>query len=355
MTVGLAFGTPPIFKFGSDKLQREFLPPIFNGKKRICIAITEPDAGSDVANIQTTAVKSKDGKQYILNGTKKWITNGIWSDYAAMAVRTGGKGSGGLSMLVVPLKGHDGVEMRRMKVSGNLSSGTTFIELDDVKVPTSNLIGKEGEGMKYISTSPSPCLHITPYHSYQAHHLQTTRTNNLPVTNFNHERLLIAIGVCAQARVALSAALAYTLKRQAFGQPLIAQPVVRNRLARAGAELESLWSWVESFVYSMIHLPKATADIELGGLTALAKAKAGLVLNECAQCAVLLFGGNGFTRTGQGEVAERINREVFGARIPGGSEDVMFDLAVRQLVKNYERKTKALEGEELKAGGRAKI
>ena len=173
------------------------------------------------------------------------------------------------------------------------------------------------------------------------------------MTNFNHERLLISIGVAAQARVALSAAVAYTMKRKAFSQTLMSQPVVRNRLARAGAELESLWSWVESFVYSMTLLPKEVADVELGGLTALAKAKAGLVLNECAQCAVLLFGGNGFTRSGQGEVAERIYREVMGARIPGGSEDVMFDLAVRQLVKNFERKTKELGGKELENGGRA--
>lgn len=164
------------------------------------------------------------------------------------------------------------------------------------------------------------------------------------MTNFNHERLIISIGVAQQSRIALSAAMSYVMQRHAFGQPLIAQAVVRNRLARAGAELESLWAWVESFVYSMTKLPKDVADAELGGLTALCKAKAGLVLNECAQCAVLLFGGNGFTSSGKGEVAERIYREVMGARIPGGSEDVMLDLSVRQLVKIYERKTKAAQG-----------
>ena len=117
---------------------------------RFCIAITEPDAGSDVANIRTTAKKTADGKYYIVNGTKKWITNGIWSEYATMAVRTGGKGAAGLSILVVPLKRHKGVSMRRLKVGGQVSAGTTFIELDDVKVPVENLIGEEGMGMKYI-------------------------------------------------------------------------------------------------------------------------------------------------------------------------------------------------------------
>lgn len=106
------------------------------------------------------------------------------------------------------------------------------------------------------------------------------------------------------------------MKREAFGAPLINQPVVRHRLAKAGAELETCWSWVESFVYSMCHMDKEVADVKLGGLTALCKAKAGMVLNECAQCAQLLFGGNGFTQSGQGELVERITREVGGARIP---------------------------------------
>lgn len=77
LTTGLAFGLPPLLKFANKSMQERFVPDILTGKKRICIAITEPDAGSDVANIQTTAVKSKDGKHYIVNGTKKWITNGM--------------------------------------------------------------------------------------------------------------------------------------------------------------------------------------------------------------------------------------------------------------------------------------
>lgn len=254
-----------------------------------------------------------DGACCVLSADVGRITNGIWSEYSSMAVRTGGPGPGGLSMLVVPLKGYPGVSMRRLKVAGQISAGTTFIELDDVKVPVENLIGDEGMGMRYI------------------------------MTNFNHERLTIAVGVTRQARVALSAAFEYCLRREAFGKSLMDQPVVRHRLAKCGAELESQWAWVEQFVYQMTKLSKADADVELGGLTALAKAQAGRVLDECARCAVLLFGGNGFTRSGQGELAEMIYREVPGARIPGGSEDVMMDLAVRQLVKNYKNKTKMLE------------
>jgi acyl-CoA dehydrogenase len=87
-------------------------------------------------------------------------------------------------------------------------------------------------------------------------------------------------------------------------QPLIEQPVVRHRLAKAGAMLESQSAWIESFAYQLTQMDKAVADQELGGLTALCKANAGIVLDECARCAVLLFGGNGYTRTGQGEIAE---------------------------------------------------
>jgi acyl-CoA dehydrogenase len=313
LTTGIAFGVPPLLHFASKDLQKRYLPDLLLGKKRTCIAITEPSAGSDVANIATTATKSADGKHYIINGTKKWITNGIWSDYSAMAVRTGGPGPSGLSMIQVPLKGYPGVSMRRLKVAGQISAGTTFIELDDVKVPVENLIGVEGMGMRYV------------------------------MTNFNHERLTISVGVTSQARVALAAAFEYVMKREAFGKPLIDQPVVRHRLAKAGADLETTWAWVEQFVYQVCHLSKPDADRELGGLTALAKAKAGMVLDECARTAVLLFGGSGFTRTGMGELVEKIYREVPGARIPGGSEDVMLDLAIRQLVKNFKNASAGLE------------
>ncbi|CAN8102003.1 unnamed protein product [Discula destructiva] len=319
LTTGMAFGVPPIIKFGSRELQERFLPELLLGTKRSCIAITEPDAGSDVAGITTTAVKSPDGKHWIVNGSKKWITNGIWTDYASMAVRTGGEGSGaaGLSMLVVPLKDYPGVTMRRLKVGGQVSAGTTYIELDDVKVPIENLIGEQGMGMRYI------------------------------MTNFNHERLSIAVSTTRQARVALAAAFEYVLKREAFGKPLMDQPVVRHRLAKAGALLESQWAWVEQFAYQLTQMKKEDSDVALGGLTGLLKANAGVVLKECADTAVLLFGGNGYTQSGQGELVEMIWREVPGTRIPGGSEDVMYDLAVRQLVKLYKAQTTKLGASKL--------
>ena len=192
-----------------------------------------------------------------------------------MAVRTGPPGSGaaGISLMVVPLKNHPGVTMRRLSVSGQATGGTTYIELDDVRVPVENILGQENQGMRYI------------------------------MTNFNHERLTVATGTTRQARVTLSAAFEYVLKREAFGKPLVEQPVVRHRLAKAGALLESLTAWVEQFAYMMTKLPHDKADV-LGGPTALLKAHAGMVFKECADTAVLLFGGNGFTKTGQGQLVE---------------------------------------------------
>lgn len=126
--------------------------------------------------------------------------------------------------------------------------------------------------------------------------LNSTAPSNVGIrTNFNHERLTIAIGTTRQALVALSSAFAYCLKREAFGKTLMEQPVVRHRLAKAGSLLESQWAWIEQFVYQMCNMKKEEADIELGGLTAAAKANAGVVLKECADCAVLLFGGNGMS------------------------------------------------------------
>lgn len=197
-----------------------------------------------------------------------------------MAVRTSGPGASGLSLIVVPLLNHPGVSMRRLKVAGQISAGTSYIELDDVQVPVENLIGVEGMGMKYI------------------------------MTNFNHERLNLCISATRMARVTLSAAFEYVMKREAFGKTLIEQPVVRHRLAKAGALLESQSAWVEQFVYQMSRMSKVDADIELGGLMALCKAQSGIVLDECARCAVLLFGGNGYTRTGQGEIAERMSTDL---------------------------------------------
>ncbi|TPX16294.1 uncharacterized protein E0L32_003943 [Thyridium curvatum] len=304
---GIAFGVPPIYNFGSQELQNRLLPDLLNGRTRSCIAITEPSGGSDVANLETTAVKTPDGKHYLGR-----ISTGIWADYATTGVRTGGPGAAGLSLLVIPLKNTPGVSCRKMEISGGGIGGTTYITFEDVLVDANNLLGTEGQGFKYI------------------------------LTNFNHERLSLAISATMQSRKLLGTAFDYVMKREAFGKTLIDQPIVRHRLATAGADLEAQWSWIEQITYAMNTLPKKEADRLLGGQTALAKVRAGKLYALCAEQAQLLLGGNSVTQTGQGQLVEMISREVYLTRVPGGSEDILLDLAVRQLLKLYKEEIKAL-------------
>lgn len=146
---GFGIGCPPLVKFGKKSLKDRILPGILNGDKRICLAITEPDAGSDVANLTCEAKLSEDGKHYIVNGEKKWITNGVWCDYFTTAVRTGGPGMNGVSLLLIERE-HGGVSTRRMDCQGVWSSGTTYITFEDVKVPVENLLGKANQGFRGV-------------------------------------------------------------------------------------------------------------------------------------------------------------------------------------------------------------
>merc|ERR1711865_196782 len=168
---GLQIGLPPVLNHGTQAQKDLCCADCLQGKAVPCLAITEPGAGSDVAAIKTTAEKSACGEFYVVNGEKKWITNGIFADYFTTAVRTGGSGMGGISLLLLQ-KGMEGLECRQMQCMGVWSSGTTFVTFDDVKVPVSALIGQENAGFKCI------------------------------VNNFNHERF----GFIAQAtRFALEA------------------------------------------------------------------------------------------------------------------------------------------------------
>lgn len=174
---GFGIGCPPVVKHGKKALVDRIVPGILNGDKRICLAITEPDAGSDVANLTCEAKLSEDGKHYIVNGEKKWITNGIWCDYFTTAVRTSDKGMNGISVLLIE-RDFGGVSTRRMDCQGVWSSGTTYITFEDVKVPVENLIGKENQGFKVIMVRIS-VSNLVPMHTKMANHRQTSTTNVL--------------------------------------------------------------------------------------------------------------------------------------------------------------------------------
>ena len=299
---GLAIGLPPVLHFGSEDLKRRVVPQCLSGEKVICLCITEPYAGSDVQALRCEARESEDGQHYIVNGEKKWITNGVFADYFTVAVRTGDAGMGGISMLLIE-RSMPGVTTRQMKCSGVWSSGTTYITFEDVKVPKANLIGEENKGFKYV------------------------------MYNFNQERLGIVIQALRFARVCYEDAIKYAHKRKTFGKRLVDHPVIRNKLAHMARKIEATYAWTEVMVNQMNTLPKQEAMVKLGGPIALLKAQATQTFEFCAREAAQIFGGLAYTRGGQGERVERLYREVRAYAIPGGSEEIMLDLGIRQSLK----------------------
>jgi alkylation response protein AidB-like acyl-CoA dehydrogenase len=302
MIGGYGIGAPPVVKHGKKALIDRIMPDVINGDKRICLAITEPDAGSDVANLTCEAKLSEDGKHYIVNGEKKWITNGIYSEYFTTAVRTSDKGMNGISVLLIE-RSFGGVSTRRMDCQGVWSSGTTYITFEDVKVPVENLIGKENQGFKVI------------------------------MTNFNHERIGIIIQCLRFSRVCYEESMKYAHKRRTFGKKLIEHPVIRLKLAHMLRQIEASNAWLENMIYQCQKMNDVEAMLKLGGAIAGLKAQATVTFEFCAREASQIFGGLSYSRGGQGAKVERLYRDVRAYAIPGGSEEIMLDLSIRQSLR----------------------
>ncbi|KAK5788763.1 hypothetical protein VI817_009721 [Penicillium citrinum] len=302
---GYGIGCPPLVKFGKKELVDRILPGILAGDKRICLAITEPDGGSDVASLGCEAKLSEDGKHYIVNGEKKWITNGIWADYFTTAVRTGKPGMNGLSVLLIEREA-GGVSTRRMDCQGVLSSGTTYVTFEDVKVPVENLIGKENQGFKVI------------------------------MTNFNHERIGIVIQCVRFSRVCYEEAMKYAHKRKTFGKRLIDHAVIRMKLAHMARQIEATYNWLENIIFQCQSMEETEAMLKLGGAIAGLKAQSTQTFEFCAREASQIFGGLSYSRGGQGGKIERLYRDVRAYAIPGGSEEIMLDLSMRQSLRVHQ-------------------
>lgn len=174
-------------------LRDQLMEEVLSGKKKMCLAITEAFAGSDVAGLRTTAEKTPDGKYYIINGTKKWITNGMFSDYFVTGCRT----KKGFSVILVP-RG-EGVETTLIKTSYSTAAGTAYVQYDNVKVPVENLLGEEDKGFVVI------------------------------MSNFNHERYMMAAAVIRMSRVIVEECLKWCNQRVVFKKPLIEQPAIRQK------------------------------------------------------------------------------------------------------------------------------
>jgi len=297
---GMTIGLTAVLNFARDEAwKNKIAGEVFSGKKKICLAITEAFAGSDVAGLRTTAEKTPDGKHYIINGTKKWITNGVWSDYFVTGVRT----DKGLSVFLI--ERGEGVETKQIKTSYSTTAGTAYVTFDIVKVPAEHMLGKENKGIQVI------------------------------LSNFNHERWTMVCGSLRLSRSIIEECLKWSNQRQVFGKSLIDQPVIRQKLAKMIALVEANQSWLETITYQMCHMPYSQQAQHLAGPTGLLKMSATRAAHEIADESVQIWGGRGITQTGMGKFIEMFHRTYKFDAILGGAEEVLGDLGVRQAMRNF--------------------
>ena len=294
-------GLPPVLKHGSKSLQQEVIPPVLRGEKIAALAITEPGGGSDVAGLRTTA--RRDGSDFIINGEKVFITSGMRADFITVAVRTGeagSKGAGGISMIVVP-GDSPGLSRSPLEKMGWWCSDTAHLRFDNVRVPARFLVGEEGAGFKMI------------------------------MGNFNGERLAMSVGALGFSQACFDEALDWTRQRKTFGQPLIERQVIRHKLVDMQMRMASTQAWVDA-----LSARADAGDETAGGSTSadwvaqvcMLKNHATQTMQFCADQSVQILGGMGFMR---GTKSERIYREVKVMMIGGGAEEIMKELAARQL------------------------
>ncbi len=287
MTHGI--GLPPVMAHGSPELKQRIAPPVLAGDKLIALCVTEPTGGSDVANIKTRAIRR--GGEYIVNGEKTFITTGCRADFLTVAVRTGEDGASGLSFLLIEAD-RPGISRTPLKKMGWWMSDTASIHFDEVAVPAENLIGQENAGFAGI------------------------------VANFNMERLSMAAQAIAFARVCIEDAAAWTQERQTFGKPLAKHQVIRHKFAEMVRRTNASQAYLDSCAWRVKNGGSPVADLSL------LKVQATRTMEYCAREAMQILGGAGFMR---GCRVERIYREVRVMAIGGGSEEIMNDLAARQL------------------------
>ncbi|CAI7662975.1 acyl-CoA dehydrogenase family protein [Penicillium manginii] len=280
-------------------LKEKVTAEVLSGQKKMCLAITEAFAGSDVAGLKTTAVKTPDGKHYIVNGTKKWITNGMFADYFV----TGCKTEKGFSVLLIP-RG-EGIETKQIKTSYSTAAATAYVTYENVKVPVENLLGEEHKGFIVI------------------------------MSNFNHERFMMVAAVVRMSMTIVEECLKWCNQRIVFGKKLSEQAAIRQKLARMISLTESCQAWLESVAYQMCNMSYAEQSAHLGGPIGLLKSHATRSAQEIADHSINIFGGRGLTQTGMGKVIEMFHRTYKFDAILGGTEEILADLGVRQAMKKF--------------------
>jgi len=287
MSHGIAL--PPIIALGSDELKARVVAPVLRGEKIAALAISEPDGGSDVASIRTTA--RRDGDHYVVNGSKTFITSGMRADFCTVAVRTGGPGMAGISLLVID-GDTPGFTRTSLSKMGWWCSDTATLYFEDCRVPARNLIGDENSGFRGI------------------------------MQNFNGERIAIASMAVAFAQVCFDEAVQWSRDRVTFGKPLLHRQVIRHKLVDMMQRIGCTRAWLEQLAWRVQQGQWPIAEV------CMLKNAATQCMEFCAKEAVQIFGGAGFMR---GQKVERIYRETKVLSIGGGAEEIMKELAAKQM------------------------
>lgn len=286
----LDIGLPPIVKWARPEVRERVVPQVLSGEKISALAVTEPGGGSDVANLQTRAVR--DGDFYRVSGSKTFITSGVRADFYTVAVRTGAPGFGGISLLLIE-KGTPGFSVgRQLKKMGWWASDTAELFFDDCRVPVGNLIGAENMGFACI------------------------------MGNFQSERLALALIANMTAQLALEESLKWAREREAFGKPIGKFQVIKHRLAEMATALEVS----REFTYRQA--AKMAAGQSVIKEISMAKNFATDTSDRITTEAVQILGGLGYMRE---SLVERLYRDNRILSIGGGTREVMNEIISKQM------------------------
>ena len=287
---GRGISLDPIQKLAAPEIRDRVLKDIVLGKKGSSLGITEPGGGSDVASLKTTA--KRDGNHFVLNGSKTFITGGMESDYFVIGARTGGRGLTGISLFFVEKDAPGFSRTPLSKKMGWWASNQATLYFDDCRVPATNMMGQEDYGFIAI------------------------------MNNFNNERLALIAGCLGMMKAALEDSIAWAKERETFGKPLIKHQVIRHKIADMSAKIDAVEAYLRNICWQIEQGEMPVAEI------CKSKFFATKALEFCASEAMQILGGAGYLR---GNRVENVYREVKVIAIGGGSEEIMRDLAVRQM------------------------
>jgi alkylation response protein AidB-like acyl-CoA dehydrogenase len=276
-----------IDRYGAPALRDRYVRGASAGRLVGALGVSEPDAGSDVAAIRTRAVR--DGADYVINGSKLYISNGTIADYITLAVRTGGPGAKGLSVIVVPADSH-GLRRRRLRKLGTHASDTAELFFEDCRVPAANLLGAENAGFGMI------------------------------MSGFEGERLVLSVMACSHARLMFDEAREWGHQRRAFGQPVLGFQVWQHRLADVLTRIEAAEALALRGIDLYVRGRPAQSEISMAKLFATETAR--FAASECAQ----IYGGLGYMEE---SLMARLHRDALAMTVGAGSSEVMRSLIAR--------------------------